>query len=300
MARAKRVSERIDVDMKTEHRANVCGDKTHGLAQGERSPLCGDGMVNCGIVAVVVGRQGRARMHVRNKRRLAILCGAALIMGAVGALVWRSGLDEHARAWLELVRSRGAGVFFGAMAVLPFAGFPLSPFVLSAGPLFAPALGPGVVIVCGVAALTLNAAVSYWFAAVALRPWMERLVRWLGYSVPVVTRTRSWEYTLVLRLVPGVPFFLQNYLLGLARVHFGIYMLVSLVVPTLHLSLAVLAGDALAHGNQGKLMVAGALFGGLGATLHVLRKRLAAKRELAPVAVLADTPTRTTESPSRW
>ena len=73
---------------------------------------------------------------------------------------------------------------------------------------------------------------------------MERLIVWLGYAVPSRADHRSWELTLVLRIVPGVPFFLQNYLLGLARVRFGIYMLVSLAVPSVHLLIAVLAGDA--------------------------------------------------------
>lgn len=232
-------------------------------------------------------------MDARKKRLIWILAALGLFGAVLGLLALRMDLGEHVKRCLDYVRAEGAGVFFVAMALLPLFGFPLSAFVLSAGPVFAPTLGPGVVIACGVAALTVNAALSYWFAAFALRPWMERVVVWLGYTVPELPKGREWEFNLVLRVVPGVPYFVQNYVLGLARVRFGIYMLVAIAVPTVHLSIAVLAGDALAQGDKRKLIIAGVLFAVVCAILHVLRKRLAAKRALARASVPADKPTQT-------
>lgn len=217
-------------------------------------------------------------MDARKKRLVRLLVGLALLGCALGLLALRVDLRALMERCLDYVRAEGAAVFFGAMAVLPLFGFPLSAFVLSAGPVFAPTLGPGAVIACGTAALAVNVSLSYWFAAFALRPWMERVIRWLGYGVPKLPEGRDWEFTLVLRVVPGIPFFLQNYLLGLARVRFGIYMLVSMAVPTTYLTIAVLAGDALAHGDKRKLMLAGVLFAVVGLGLHLLRKRLAARR----------------------
>ncbi|HEY8931724.1 MAG TPA: hypothetical protein VIM44_00255 [Rariglobus sp.] len=224
-------------------------------------------------------------MDVRHKRRVLILCGLAVFGGALGLLALRMDLRALVTQCLDYVRAEGAGVFFIAMAVLPLFGFPLSAFVLSAGPVFAPTLGPGAVIACGMAALAVNVSLSYWFAAFALRPWLERLITWLGYGVPKLPEGRHWEFTLVLRVVPGVPFFLQNYLLGLARVRFGVYLLISMAVPTTYLSIAVLAGDALAQGDRKKLIMAGVLFAAVGAGLHVLRKRLAARRRAQAAAV---------------
>ncbi len=216
------------------------------------------------------------------KKRLAVILVCLVVLGGVAGFVgWRLDLLSQAGRCLDWVRNEGAGVFFVAMALLPFVGFPLSPFVLSAGALFAPSLGAGVVILCGVAAVTFNIAVSYWFAAFALRPWMERLILWMGYRVPTLPGGgKGVELTLLLRLVPGVPFFMQNYLLGLARVHFGFYLAISVLVPAVHLTIAVVAGDALMQGNNTKLMVAGALFAVVGFGLHFLRKRLAAKKAL--------------------
>ncbi len=232
-------------------------------------------------------------MDARKKRLLGILACLVLLGGALGLLALQMDLGEQVKRCLEFVRAEGARVFFIAMAVLPFFGFPLSAFILSAGPVFAPALGSGVVIACGMIALAVNVSLSYWFAAFALRPWMERFIVWAGYTVPRFPEGRDWEFNLLLRIVPGVPFFLQNYLLGLARVRFGIYMLVAMAVPTAYLVIAVLAGGALAQGDQRKLMIAGLLFAVVGLTLHVLRKRLAAKRALAQASVDADKPTQT-------
>jgi uncharacterized membrane protein YdjX (TVP38/TMEM64 family) len=232
-------------------------------------------------------------MTSRGKRLALILACLGLAGGALLLLAWRLDLLAQAGRCLEWVRAEGAAVFFVAMAVLPFFGFPLSAFVLSAGALFAPTLGAGVVIACGITALTLNIALSYWFAAFALRPWMERLILWLGYPVPKLPEGKGLEFTLLLRLVPGVPFFLQNYLLGLARVRFAMYMIVSVAVPSVHLIIAVLAGDALMQGNRQKLIIAGVLFAVVGMGLHMLRKRLAAKRALTRQAADVDIPTRT-------
>lgn len=219
-------------------------------------------------------------MDARKKRLWWTLGLLAALGCALGLLALRMDLGEQMKRCLEFIRAEGAGVFFLAMAVLPFFGFPISAFIFSAGPLFAPTLGTGVVIACGMAALAINVAFSYWFAAYALRPWMERFIVWLGYKVPKMPEGKSLEFTLILRLLPGVPFFLQSYLLGLARVRFGVYLLISTLVPSGYLIAAVVAGDALAQGDKSKLAIAGLLFAVVGVGLHLLRKRLAAKRTL--------------------
>jgi uncharacterized membrane protein YdjX (TVP38/TMEM64 family) len=232
-------------------------------------------------------------MDVRKKRLVWILVGLVALGCALGLLALQLDLGAQMKRCLEYVRAEGAGMFFIAMAVLPFFGFPVSPFIFSAGALFAPTHGAGWVIAGGMAALAFNVAVSYWFAAFALRPWMERVIVWLGYSAPQLPAGKSLEFTLIMRLLPGVPFFVQSYLLGLARVRFWIYLLVSTLVPSGYLIAAVIAGDAFAEGNKSKLAIAGAVFAGVGLTLHVIRKRLAAKRALARASASAHIPTQT-------
>lgn len=220
-------------------------------------------------------------MDARKKRLAWIAVGLIALVIGLGLAALQMDLGGQMKRCLEFVRSAGAPMFFTAMAVLPLLGFPLSPFVLSSGAVFAPTMGAGAVIACGAAAITANVTLSYWFAAVGLRPWMEKLVAWLGYAVPRLPPERSWELTLVLRVVPGIPFFLQSYLLGLARVRFGSYLLISSVVPSAQLAVAVQAGDALMEGNTGRLLLAGAGFAVLGLGLYFLRRWLARSKAAA-------------------
>ena len=84
--------------------------------------------------------------------------------------------------------------------------------------------------------------------------------------------------TLLVRLTPGPPFFLQSYLLGLAEVPFRLYMIVSWLA-VLPLALAVvLLGKAAREGNVGKIAVVIGLIV-VAVVLVQVARRWAAKRE---------------------
>jgi len=145
-------------------------------------------------------------------------------------------------------------------------------------------MGAGSVVVCAILATVVNVALSYWVAARGLRPLMERLMKWLGYDLPKMPEGTAWEAALLVRIVPGTPFFLQSYLLGLARVPFGIYMVVSSLVPAAYIIGTILAGDALMRGDKGALAAAGLVFALAAVGLHRLRKKLQAARRARAVA----------------
>ena len=66
------------------------------------------------------------------------------------------------------------------------------------------------------AAVTVNLLLTYWLARRALRPWLARLLPRLGYALPQVAAADMTDLIVILRVTPGPPFFVQNYLLGLA------------------------------------------------------------------------------------
>jgi len=184
--------------------------------------------------------------------KLAIVALAAIV---VAVLVLR-GLDIRALAeqLMTMVQNTGPAVFFTAMAVLPAIGLPIMPFDLAAGPVFGERLGMPLVVTLALAAITLNFVVSYWLARRALRPLLEKLLNRLGYTVPKMEDSDLIDLTILIRVTPGPPFFVQNYLLGLAGVPFGRYMLISCVVTWVYTAGLVLFGDALRHG-KGKMAV---------------------------------------------
>ena len=82
----------------------------------------------------------------------------------------------------------------------------------------------------------------------------------------------------LLRVTPGIPFPVQNYLLGLARANFGRYLLLSIVLQGPLNAAFVVFGEALLHG-RGKMV-----FYGLSAIVvllvgtHLVRKHYSRKQ----------------------
>lgn len=203
---------------------------------------------------------------------------AAVLVLALILLSRHYGVRAQMERVVESIRAAGPVPFFVAMALLPAVGFPLSAFTLVAGPVFGPTMGIGLVILCAIGAMTFNVALAYWVAARGLRPTVSRLVLWLGYRLPdQIQPHAAWPAILILRIVPLTPFCVQSVLLGLARVPFGPYMLVSVIVPSAYAAAMITMGDALMRGDTWAIAAAGAMFVVVGVVLHVLRKRFQAR-----------------------
>lgn len=197
---------------------------------------------------------GRLTLNRRVKGLLAFVAVAG-----VAAFFARDEIGMLVHVSIDFFRAAGPGPFFCAMALLPVVGVPLSPFTVVAGPVFGPTLGVPTVIAYTLLAVAVNVALSYVIADRVLRSPAERFAQWLGYPIPVVPPGAAWEIALLARIIPGTPFFLQSYLLALARVPFGIYMVASIGVPSAYLVSAILVGDALMRGDWRGLIAAAVL-----------------------------------------
>lgn len=213
-------------------------------------------------------------MDARKTRVVRLGIGTGFLMIVCGVAAFHFDVRGEMDRVLAVVRTAGPLPFFTAMALLPAVGFPLSAFTLAAGPVFGPTMGVGQVVLCGILAITVNVGLSYWVAARGLRPLVESVVRWLGYRLPDIPARSTWSAILILRMVPLTPFCLQGMLLGLARVPFGPYMLVSVLVPSGYAAAAITLGDAVMRGDRWAMAGAGALFVVVGVILHIVRKRL--------------------------
>ena len=209
--------------------------------------------------------------------RIKILIGLAILAAVAGIIVvgiyWERILEFDVQATVDWVASFGPVPFFAAMAILPSLWAPVSPFLILAGALYdmpVALLGSGL-------ALSTNMAISWLVAGKWFRPPFERLVHRFGYTVPEMTKETMVTVAALLRITPGMPFPLQNYLLGLARMPFGWYMAVS--VP-LNLSIAfsiVWFGDALPKGNATMILLALSVIIALSLAVRQLRARLKRK-----------------------
>lgn len=219
----------------------------------------------------------------RPNRALLLKLAAAAVVLLVAAVLVARGVDLKGlvHQGLDKVQQAGPLAFFSAMAVLPAVAVPLSPFSLTAGSIFGAQLGMPVVVLCALLAITTNIVGTYFLASRALRPLVEKLVTRLGYKLPQVEEGDAADLIILLRVTPGVPFPLQNYLLGLARVPFGKYLLISCAVQWSFNTAFILFGDALLHGKGKVAMIGlGALLA-LTAGTHLVRKHYERRKKAA-------------------
>jgi len=208
------------------------------------------------------------------------LAVVAVVLVAVAVLVLR-GLDW--RAYLDrgmaLIRGASPEVFFISMALLPAVGVPVLAFILSAGPIWGERLGMGNVILFSVMALTVNFTMTYCLARWAFRPLLTRLITRLGYKMPRAEKEDATSLIVIMRVTQGIPYCVQNYLLGLAEVPFGKYVLWTMVLSVPQNIAAILFGDALVHGRGGMVAMVAGLLVALVAATHLVRRHYAARKK---------------------
>lgn len=217
------------------------------------------------------------------RQKLPIKLGAAALALLVLAALVAAGVDVKgliARV-MEIIRAAGPVVFFTAMAILPAAGAPFLTFILPAVPVFGPQLGTANVVALGMVATTVNIAFTYALARWALRPLVERLVVRLGFKLPQVETGDQTDLLVILRVTPGMPFFVQHYVLGLANVPFGKYMLLSCAISLPVTSAFMLFSDALLQGKGKVIFLSAAALVALTAATHLVRRRYERKKKAA-------------------
>jgi uncharacterized membrane protein YdjX (TVP38/TMEM64 family) len=217
----------------------------------------------------------------RPNRSLLIKLAAGAILALVILLLVARGVDLKGlvQRGLELIRSAGPVAYFTAMALLPAVGVPGTAFTLTAVPVFGPRLGTATVVLLALAALTVNMAFTYFLASRWLRPPLQWLVAKLGYRMPQVDMADANDLIVLLRVTPGIPFPVQNYLLGLAGVPFLRYLVISCLIQWPINVAIMLFSDALLHG-KGRLAFL-ALMGLLAllTATHLVRKHYGSRRQ---------------------
>lgn len=168
--------------------------------------------------------------------------------------------------------------FFIAMALLPAVGFPITVFSLTAGALFVPQIGLGWTLVGALLALGSNMALTYWMARYALRPLLGGIVRKLGYGLPEVLSENHLGMTLLFRIMPGPPFFAQNYILGLAEIRFWTYLWVSWLIQGVFAVAMVVFTDRLMQGSGKVIFLSVSVFIAVMIAIKMVVRRIRHKK----------------------
>jgi uncharacterized membrane protein YdjX (TVP38/TMEM64 family) len=166
-------------------------------------------------------------------------------------VAWRLGVDLATLKWIWKVSegylTEHPWALFAALVILPGLPIPTSALLLLAGvvwreqPLMACSLSS--------LALALNLTWTYWLAAGVARRWVEILLKAVSIDIPELPRGDHLKLILVLKLTPGIPLFLQNYLLGFLRAPFRLYLMISMLGNGLFGTGLVLSGAGLSDGR---------------------------------------------------
>ena len=247
-----------------------------GEQGNEQEPDSESALTVCGGGGELMGMSSPAKVPVGLLVKLGIVAVAVI---AVGVLLLR-GVDVRGLATqgFDLIRAGGPWVFFGAMAVLPAIGAPMTPFYLLAGPAFGEQMTLPGVVAAEVATLVVSFSLSYWLSGRALRPAVEWLLSHTRFRVPQVKPENELTVTVLVRVTPGPPLVLQSYILGLAGVRFRTYLAVSMAVQTVMCAGVTIFGKALME-EKGGLALMGVMVLVAAVVLVQLLRRKFAKRD---------------------
>lgn len=160
-------------------------------------------------------------------------------------------IQAHLHALIEWVAHLHPAVLLLAIAVLPCLGVPVSPMLVAGGLAYGIPIG----LTIGFVGIALNDALAYLLAAFPMRRFIEGLLHNYGWKIPSIPKREETRVIIVFRITPGLPLPVQNYLLGLARVTFGKYLLLSLLAQSLPVIAFTVTGGSLFEGSWGLIIL---------------------------------------------
>ena len=142
---------------------------------------------------------------------------------------------------LEMLQSLPVWLFLAALSLLPLLGMPISPMWILTGMTYGVWGGLGLIVV----GMAINFALAYFVSQRWLRAPISRLLLRKGIRIPEARPGEFIKLTIAIRLLPGLPQFMQSYLLGLANVPFLTYYFFSFPPQIAYAVGFIVLGDSL-------------------------------------------------------
>ncbi|MBT3470298.1 MAG: hypothetical protein HOI65_00760 [Opitutae bacterium] len=175
--------------------------------------------------------------------------------------------------WLHTNSQEHAFFLLVAIAILPGLGVPSSPFLILCGALIEKTGSMPVACLLTASALWVNVLWTFLFAAYPGRSLVKNFLERFSKKLPDLPQSQGIRLAVILRVTPGVPLTVQNYLLGVSGISLKNYLLVSLPVMSLWAVGFVVFGDGLLKGNAKLIIVGVGLLIGLALVARMISKR---------------------------
>lgn len=150
-------------------------------------------------------------------------------------------VDYQPSRLIELKSEITPLTFVIAMSLAPAFGFSIALFYLLAGVTFNFWLGWGLCLL----SLFVNMTVGYVMARYCFRELIVKVLRRRQFKLPEISELNQFRITFLIRALPGVPFTLQNWILGILNVPYLLYIIVSLATQGLIAAIVVKSGGLL-------------------------------------------------------
>lgn len=188
-----------------------------------------------------------------------------LIPGVMGALtiylLWKSqpdlyywrGLFDQSLSFLKA----NPWALILAVATLPGMGFPISPLLLMFGVVLAPHYGMVTTCALGILSQSFCTTWTYLLSSGPLRDVLKKIVS-QRRELPELTESNALRLCLILRITPGIPYAIQNIVLGIVGMRLKQYLIVSIPITALWTIGFIVTGGAIFKGQAG-LAITGVL-----------------------------------------
>ena len=171
----------------------------------------------------------------------------------MAVVAWRMGYgpEDAKAAWgqLEEFMKVRPWLLFVAILILPGLPAPISPLMVLAGVVFHE--HPILACLGCLIALELNLVWTYWVGRKPGRGFVQWIFEKSKVEVPTVAEENHMKWLLIVRLTPGFPLFIQNYLLGFVGIPFFRYLWVSMACSGSIACGMVLTGAGVGDGRIG-------------------------------------------------
>ena len=136
------------------------------------------------------------------------------------------------------------------LATLPGLGFPISPLLVLFGVVLPPLYGLPATLAL---AYTAQGLCTTWSYALARGPLHSLLRKYVlrARSLPEMTQNNTMRLGLLLRLTPGIPYVMQNVILGIIGMRLRPYLVISIPITSLWTTGFIITGGAIFKGQLG-------------------------------------------------
>lgn len=166
---------------------------------------------------------------------------------------------------------------FAALVLLPLVGIPVSPVWIAVGMRLGTVWGTLIALIALLLNFTLAYGIATRFIRGRLRAWLETR----GKALPEMKPGDEARWIILVRVAPGFPLFLQNYVLGMAGVGFLRYLLLSLPIQGLYAFLFIALGTSLSGSGLWRAVLAASGLVAAGVLISLVRSHLYRSRRKA-------------------